>query len=84
MTLQLNGEATAFFLYYLQVSMAMFGAKIQVQAHVPVVSDCGKSLFSLGVKTVSSVMLQTEGCRGQVSPDQLGCSLISLVIVTLS
>lgn len=41
MTLKLDGEATAFFLYSLQVSMAMFGAKIEVQAHVPVVCDCG-------------------------------------------
>lgn len=42
MTLQLDGEATAFFLYSLQVTMAMFGAEIEVhaQTHVPVVSDC--------------------------------------------
>lgn len=31
MTLQLDSEATAFFLYSLQMSMAMFGAKIEIQ-----------------------------------------------------
>lgn len=49
------------------------GAKVEVQAHGGVFSDCGlKPLLFGSAEIGSSVMLQSGSCRGPVSSEQLG------------
>lgn len=73
-------EALYFILKY---RLPCVGAKLEVQAHGHVVSDCGPKHLPLEVKRGGPVVLQRGGCKGWVSFHQPGCRMLPLETIAL-